>query len=102
VNIDQEKRIVELMIRLYCRKSEGNQQLCEKCKALLEYAHLRLTKCKYGDDKPTCRICPIHCYRPDMRKQMQYVMRFSGPRMVLYHPLDTIRHIWKEIKPKSK
>lgn len=102
MNIDQEKRIVEQMIRLYCRKSEGNQQLCEKCKALLEYAHLRLTKCKYGDDKPTCRICPIHCYRSDMQQNMRIVMRFSGPRMFLYNPIDAIRHLWNEVKSKCE
>ena len=100
MKIAQEKRVVERMIRLYCRKYEGNAQLCDECKALLEYAHQRLSRCKFGDAKPTCRLCPIHCYRPDMRKQMQQVMRYAGPRMLLYHPKDALIHLWSEMKNK--
>lgn len=100
MKIAQEKRVVERMIRLYCLKYEGNAQLCDECKALLEYAHQRLSRCKFGDVKPTCRLCPIHCYRPDMRKQMQQVMRYAGPRMLLYHPKDALIHIWSEMKNK--
>ena len=100
MKIAQEKRVVERMIRLYCRKYEGNAQLCAECKALLEYAHQRLSRCKFGDGKPTCRLCPIHCYRPDMRKQMQQVMRYAGPRMLLYHPKDALIHLWSEMKNK--
>ena len=32
--IAQEKRIVEQMIRLYCRRKEGNQDLCPECRPL--------------------------------------------------------------------
>jgi hypothetical protein len=31
--ITQEKRTVEIMIRLYCRKKEKNATLCPKCEA---------------------------------------------------------------------
>jgi hypothetical protein len=24
------------------------------------------------------------------------VMRFAGPRMMWYHPLDAIKHLWSE------
>lgn len=36
--IAQEQRTVEQMIRLYCRKKEGNKELCPQCLELLEYA----------------------------------------------------------------
>ncbi|MBR4298010.1 MAG: nitrous oxide-stimulated promoter family protein [Bacteroidaceae bacterium] len=98
VTIDQEKRVVERMIRLYCRKYERNQSLCSACKALLDYAHQRLSRCRYDDAKPTCRMCSIHCYRPDMRKKMQKVMRYAGPRMLIYHPKDALMHLWNEMK----
>lgn len=42
LRIDQEKRTVEQMIRLYCRKKEGNKTLCQQCREMLEYAHARL------------------------------------------------------------
>ena len=47
--IDQEKRVVELMIRLYCRKKEKNVTLCPRCEELLRYAHARLDHCPFGE-----------------------------------------------------
>lgn len=39
--IEREKHTVSLMIRLYCRKKEGNKNLCSECRKLEEYAHKR-------------------------------------------------------------
>lgn len=94
--IEREKKVVKRMIELYCRKKEKNKELCEECRSLLVYAYERLDRCKYGEHKSSCRRCPIHCYKRDMRDRMRKVMRFSGPRMLFYHPLEAIRH-W--IKP---
>lgn len=33
--IEKEKQTVEQMIRLYCRKKEGNGTLCPQCRELL-------------------------------------------------------------------
>ena len=96
--IEEEKRVAEQMIRLYCQKNEGHKELCPRCKELLDYAHSRLDRCRYGEDKPTCKKCPTHCYRPEMREKIKMVMRWSGPRMVFYHPLAAIRHLLREIK----
>ncbi len=95
--IAHEKKTVEQMIRLYCRLKEGNRILCPDCQALLVYSHKRLDHCKFGERKSTCRKCPVHCYKPDMRTRMQEVMRFAGPRMMLYHPLEALRHLWQEL-----
>ena len=84
------------MIRLYCRKKEGNKELCNNCKALEEYANQRLTACKYGNHKTSCKKCPTHCYRKDMREKIRKVMRFSGPRMLLYHPFEAVRHMFEK------
>ena len=98
--IENEKRIVETMIRLYCRRKEGNKTLCPECEQLLEYAHQRLDRCKYGNDKPTCRVCPIHCYRPTMKERVRQVMRWSGPRLIIYNPLAVIAHTLREWRGK--
>lgn len=95
-NIEQEKRTVELMIRLYCKKKEGNQELCIPCQELLDYAMARLSKCPFGEKKSTCRLCSVHCYKPLMRAKMREVMRYSGPRMLLYNPTAAIKHLIKE------
>lgn len=36
--IEKEKRVVNVMVRLYCRKKEGNSELCDSCRQLLAYA----------------------------------------------------------------
>ena len=86
------------MIRLYCKRYEGNKELCVSCRELLVYAHERLSKCPFGNSKSTCRKCTIHCYKSSMREQMRQVMRYAGPRMLLYHPLHAIKHMWREWK----
>ena len=96
--IEEEKKVVEQMIRLYCQKKEGNGELCPKCHELPDYAHSRLDRCRYGEEKPTCKKCPVHCYRPDMKERVRAVMRWSGPRMMLYHPVAAIKHIYREMR----
>ncbi|TFG99715.1 nitrous oxide-stimulated promoter family protein [Candidatus Thorarchaeota archaeon] len=92
--IQKEKETVEKFIRLYCEKKHrsSSKTLCSECQNLLEYSLLRLEQCQYQEDKPTCRKCPVHCYRPTMREEIRRVMRFSGPRFVLHAPMDWIRH----------
>ena len=74
------------MIRLYCRRKEHNAELCEACRSLLSYACRRLETCRYGPLKGSCKQCKIHCYAPAQREKIQAVMRYAGPRMLLYHP----------------
>lgn len=74
--------------------------LCPQCQALLDYAHQRLERCKFGEDKPSCTRCPVHCYKPAMREQIRQVMRYSGPRMLLHDPIMAIRHLWDFLRAK--
>ncbi|MFX1415555.1 MAG: nitrous oxide-stimulated promoter family protein [Promethearchaeota archaeon] len=92
--IRKEKETVERMIRYYCDSKHDSLtgSLCESCTELLDYSHHRLDHCTYGEDKPTCRKCEIHCYRPTMREEIRKVMRYSGPRLVVRAPADWIRH----------
>lgn len=96
--IEREQKTVEQMIRIYCRHREGNRELCADCKALLDYALKRLENCPFGEKKSSCRKCSVHCYRPDMKERIRLVMRYSGPRMIFYHPLAAIRHIITELR----
>ncbi|MDL2247714.1 nitrous oxide-stimulated promoter family protein [Bacteroides sp. OttesenSCG-928-J23] len=93
--IEEEKHTVELMIRLYCRKHKHGNVPCEKCMELLSYARARLNRCPFGEEKTTCKKCPRHCYRSDMRERMKQVMRYSGPRMIWYHPRLALKHLIK-------
>lgn len=82
------------MIRIFCRGKHGRRRdLCEECSELLGYADWRLDRCPFGEHKPTCNHCAIHCYRADMKDRVKHVMRYSGPRMLLRHPWLSLRHM---------
>ena len=127
--IADEKKVVALMIRMYCRRhcrqqgrtaktelagqtgrtADTNQTdrtgarhstrpLCPECAALLDYALRRLDSCRFGNGKPSCRKCPVHCYRADMRERIRTVMRWAGPRMIFRHPIAATRHLLRELR----
>lgn len=96
--MNNELQTVQLMISLYCRKKHQQQNLCTQCQELKEYAAERISRCKYGEMKPVCRKCPIHCYKPEMREKIRAVMRFCGPRMIVYHPLIAVKHLLRSLK----
>lgn len=92
--IAYEKKTVEFMIQLYCQKKEKNATLCPACEELLRYAHARLDHCHFGEQKGSCKQCAVHCYKPMMRERMRQVMRYAGPRMLIYAPWETFRHLF--------
>ncbi len=99
----REKQVVELMIRLYCRKHHGARgALCPRCQALADYAAARSDHCPFMQTKTFCSNCKVHCYRADMREQIRAVMRFAGPRMLLYHPVLAVRHLWESRREKKR
>lgn len=89
----REKLVVGQMIHLYCRKNHGGRELCPQCQALYDYACVRSDKCPFMETKTFCSNCKVHCYKPEMREKIRQVMKFSGPRMLLYHPVMAIRHL---------
>jgi hypothetical protein len=99
-NIVADKKTLAAMVRIYCRDKHRSAAgtLCAACGDLLAYADDRLAKCPFGEEKTTCRDCPIHCYRPVERTAMKEVMRYAGPRMLWEHPLLALRHLWMERK----
>lgn len=93
--VEREKKTIALMINIYCKKKHKSKDgLCEECQELLNYANTRLNNCKFGEEKTTCGKCPIHCYKKDMRNKVKEVMKFSGPRLILYNPIEVIRHLF--------
>ena len=100
---EREKRTVALMIRLYCRKKHGTKiNLCPECEALSQYAMQRSDKCPFMETKTFCSNCRVHCYKPEMREKIREVMRFSGPRMILHHPVMAVRHVIESKKEKKR
>lgn len=100
---EREKWVVSEMIALYCRKNHGaKDNLCPECAALDAYARLRSEKCPFMETKTFCSNCKVHCYKPDMREKIRAVMRFSEPRMLLYHPVMAVRHVIESKREKKR
>lgn len=94
---EKEKITVKQMVEIYCHgKEHCKKGFCNECSDLLEYAYVRLDHCKFEESKPTCKKCPVHCYKPELLEQMRKVMRYAGPRMIWHHPITAIRHIFRE------
>jgi hypothetical protein len=93
--IEREAETLRTMIGIYCKQKHRQSELCNECRELLAYAEQRLSKCPFAPDKPFCKNCTIHCYKPKAREEIRRVMRYAGPRMIFYEPWLTIKHILK-------
>lgn len=101
--IDQEKKLIEAMMQCYCKDlHQPDAVLCSDCADLLLYAQTRLDKCAFGENKPNCADCKVHCYKKDMREKIKEVMRYTGPKMLVKHPLLALNHIFQGIIGKWK
>jgi hypothetical protein len=94
----REYRTMSVMVGIYCRDHHGSTSPCPDCRNFLAYAGRRLEKCPYGEAKPTCARCPIHCYKPAQREQAKVVMRYAGPRMTLSHPWLAFLHVLDKLR----
>ena len=101
-DLTSEKETLLVMVRIYCsgHHQQGGGDLCEDCQQLLDYALARLDRCKFGVQKPVCSKCEVHCYKLEMREKIRTVMRYSGPRMALRHPVRAIEHLVRSLRKK--
>ena len=95
-----EKKTIKSMIEIYCKYHHENP-VCEECNELLEYAYKRIEKCPLRPDKPTCKNCHIHCYDKKHKERIKTVMRFSGPKMFLYHPILSLIYLKNKFSEKK-
>lgn len=85
---EREIKVVTLMIHLYCKHHDDINE-----KELTDYATLRIQKCPMMETKTFCSQCHIHCYQNEKQEQIKKIMRYSGPRMLFYHPILAIMHV---------
>lgn len=97
--ISREKLTIKKMIDLYQAKCPQASAEPEHYEALFAYAQKRLDKCVFGEEKPACKQCPVHCYQPAKREEMKQIMRWVGPRMLWRHPILTVRHLIDDKRP---
>jgi hypothetical protein len=95
----REEKTIRIMISMFCNGRHGSPcGLCAECSALLTYAFERVNRCPFGADKPVCRNCLVHCYKPEMCERIRCVMRYAGPRLLFHHPVLSILHLPDAVK----
>ena len=97
--IDQEKETLREMVTLYCRHRLKATSMPEPYEQLVDYAYKRLERCRWGTKKPNCHQCRVHCYAPDKRQQVREIMKWAGPRMIIYAPIKAMRYLINSMKP---
>ncbi|MFT6985276.1 MAG: hypothetical protein ACJAT7_001084 [Psychromonas sp.] len=103
--LGSEFKTIQAMVNIYCRAhhhASGESVPCTQCREFISYANEKLDRCPYGQNKPTCNRCPIHCYKKEQRAQAKVIMRYAGPRMLLSHPILAIKHLIAERRPVPK
>lgn len=96
---DKELKVVTLMIKLYYKKNMVNSITCDE---LIEHVTLRQSKCPFKESKTFCSNCKVHCYKEEYRIKIKEVMKYSGPKMIFYHPILAIQHVYYMKKEKLK
>lgn len=93
--ISRKKSIVSLMINLYCKKHHNaSNPPCNSCNDLIVYSHKKIKNCPIIKANTSCANCNIKCYNQAMQDKIKKVMRYSGPRMIFYHPIVTLKHLF--------
>jgi hypothetical protein len=101
--VEEEAGSLSAVIGLYCRKKHGTKEgFCKDCTSLRDYAVMRLERCIFLPQKPTCARCPVHCYTPQRRQEIRQVMRYAAPRFYFFRPRLALRHFWHTIQRPSK
>lgn len=106
----KDLKVLGLFTAVYCRRHHGGEKsalssaelegdklglgkyrYCADCREFLAYAIQRRLRCPL-DPKPTCKECPVHCYRPGHRERVREIMRFSGKHLIKRGRLDLLWH----------
>ncbi len=102
---ERKHEIAEKMIITYCKGNHDGQAetgLCAQCKDLCEYSKFRTSKCPHIEKTLFCVNCPTPCYKPDMKEAMRVMMKYSGPRFFLRHPIIVLDHVFYDFKTRRK
>ena len=100
--IKREKRVVELMISIYCQDNHQSSGLCESCTDLRNYVFKRLLSCPFDKEKPVCSKCKLHCYNTSQKNKIKKVMCYSGSKMLMKYPKETILYYYDKLKYKNQ
>ncbi len=93
---NNEKIIVDKMIRIYCKDNHNSIELCEECSEISDYAHKKIDSCLYREEKAFCSSCITHCYDNAYREKIKEIIRLSRPRIFFHHPILSLKYLIEE------
>lgn len=94
-SVEKRKKILSAMFDIYIKKHPEEVKSVDSLKS---YAFQRIEKCPNKGKNIYCSSCTIHCFPEYERAHMKKIMRFAGPRMMIYHPLMALDHAFASIK----
>lgn len=86
-----ERRPIETAGSPLAQLSLQKFPVCDECREFLRYAFDRRLRCPLAE-KPSCKHCRVHCYRPGHREKVREIMRFSGQYLIRRGRLDLLWH----------
>lgn len=75
--------------------------LCDECLNLALKAQIHTQHCVRMQEKSFCHLCPKSCYSKQDLKQISAMMKYSGKKIILYHPILALKYIYYIIKSRS-
>ena len=86
--IAKDVETIRIMTEIYCHAHHNTKEgLCPECEEFYLYSVKRLACCPFGEKKPVCAKCKIHCYGKGYKERAKEIMAFSGPKLLLKHPI---------------
>lgn len=104
---NSDQRTLEAMGHLYCRAhhaatNRDSTGLCADCRNVVETTLQRTRACPHGHHH-NCEDCATKCHSEECAKQIRALMAYSAPRMLLKHPLMTLRYLSRKLNaPKHE
>lgn len=101
--IKREKKTVEFMLQIFCSGNHNTHgALCLECEEFLDYVKDRLDSCPYRENKTACGRCGLPCYEPQRKEKGMTVFTYSGPRMLVRHPILAFQHFLDGFREPKK
>lgn len=101
----EEAQTLRAMVGLYCGENtarrEGPANAVPPAKRFSPMRSSAWPPVPTGPRSPVCAKCRIHCYRAGEKAFAREVMRHAGPRLLLAHPVLSLRHLVKSLTVKA-
>jgi hypothetical protein len=90
-NHESSKSVIQVDESAFRSMPFGKFPVCDECREFVLYAFERRLRCPL-EEKPACKHCQVHCFKPGHREKVREIMRFSGQYLIRRGRLDLLWH----------